>query len=151
MSRIAYLTDIFARSFFMFIVLDLLLRNLPIALLITVGFNIIYELTVRRKYWQAWKNTPKKTRRSWRQVVRDLWQRAFSRERTKGLVFVGVVLLAMSYFVRLNVYYLVVACLVFTMAAISRFAPPVKSATIPHEPSRDATSSEANCPPTATK
>ena len=151
MSRTAYLTDIFARGFFMFIVLDLLLRNLPVALLIAVGFNIVYELTVRRKYWQTWKNAPKKTHRNWRQIARDLWQRAFSRERTKGLVFAGIVLLFMSYFVRLSIYYIVVSCLVFTMAAISRFAPPVKSATIPHESSRDTASSQTNCPPTATK
>ena len=135
----------------MFVVLDLLLRNLPIALLIAVGFNIIYELTVRRKFWQAWKNAPKKPHRSWRQIARDLWHRAFSRERTKGLVFAGVVLLGMSYFVRLNVYYVVVACLVFTMAAISRFAPPTKTAIIPHESSRDTPSSQTNCPPNASK
>lgn len=151
MNRAAYLIDIVVRGFFMFVVLDLLLRNLPIALLIAVGFNIIYELIVGRKFWQAWKNAPKKPHRSWRQIARELWRRAFSRERTKGLVFAGVVLLFMSYFVRLNIYYIVLACLVFTMATISRFAPPIKSVIIPHEPSHDTTSSQTNCPPTATK
>ena len=143
--------DILVRGFFIFVVLDLLLRNLWFALFVAVGINVIYELTVGRKFWQNWKSAPKKPRRSWRQIVRDLWQRAFSRERTKGLVFAGVVLLFMSYVVRLQVYYIIIACLVFTMAAISRFAPAVKSATIPHEPSRDQDVSETNGSPPATK
>ena len=147
MKRTAYLVDIFVRGFFIFVVLDLLVRNWGWALLFAVGINVIYELTVGRKFWQAWKNEPKKPRRNWRAVLRDLWRRAFSRERTKGLVFAGVILLFMSYFVKLNVYYIVVACLVFTMAAVSRFAPPQKSATIPHESRNDTQVSQANCPP----
>lgn len=151
MSRTAYLTDIFVRGFFIFVVLELLIRNWGFALFFAVGINIIYELTVGRKFWHAWRNQPKKPRRNWRIVFRDLWQRAFARERTKGLVFAGFVLLLMSYVVRLNIYYIVVACLVFTMAAITRFAPPTKTATIPHEPAHDTHSCPTNCPPSATK
>lgn len=151
MSRTGYLMDILVRGFFIFIVLDLLLRSWWWALLIAVGINVVYELTVGRKFWQAWKQTPKKPHRNWRVVLRSLWQRAFARERTKGLVFAGIILLLMSYVVKLQVYYIVVACLVFTMAAISRFAPPTKSATIPHEPSSDTQVSPANCPPSAEK
>jgi len=149
MNRTAYLIDVFVRGFFIFVVLDLLLRNAVLALLIAVGINIVYELTVGRKFWQAWKNAPQKPHRSWRIVVRDLWRRAFSRERTKGLVFAGVILLFMSYFVRLNVYYLVVACLVFTLAAISRFAPPTKNVIMPREQTHDEKGSPTDCPPTA--
>ena len=151
MSRAGYLTDIVVRTFFIVIVLDLLLRQLWLALLLAVGINVIYELTVGRKFWQQWRKAPKKPKRNWRIVLRNLWQRAFARERTKGFVWAGIILLLMSYVVRLNVYYVVVACFVFTMAAISRFAPPTKSATIPHEPSRDQTVSPSNCPPSATK
>lgn len=150
MNRTAYLVDILARVFFIFVVLQLLLRNFVFSLFLAVGVNVIYELTVGRKFWQAWKKAPKKTHRHWRVILRDLWQRAFSRERTKGFVFAGIVLLLMSYFVRLNIYYLVIACVVFTMAAITRFAPPTKSAIIPHEPTHDQTVCETNCPPTAT-
>ncbi len=151
MSRTAYLTDIIVRGFFIFVVLELLIRQLWLALFLAVGINVIYELTVGRKYWRQWRAQPKKPRRNWRVVLRDLWRRAFARERTKGLVFAGFVLLLMSYVVRLNVYYIVVACLVFTMAAISRFAPPTKSATIPHEPAPDTHACQTNCPPPATK
>ncbi len=151
MSKIGYLSDVFARGFFMFVALELLLRNLAFSVFLAVSFNLIYELTVGRKFWQAWKNAPKKPRRNWRVVLRDLWQRAFSRERTKGLVFAGFVLLLMSYVVRLNVYYVVVACFVFIMAAVSRFAPPIKSATISHEPAHDQSVCPPSCPPTATK
>jgi len=151
MSRTTYLIDVFARGFFIFVVLQLLLRNFWFSLFLTVGINLIYELTVGRKFWQEWRNAPKKLRRNWRVVLRDLWRRAFSRERTKGLVFAGIVLLLMSYVVRLNIYYVVVACLVFTLAAISRFAPPTKSATIPYEPTHDQTSGSTNCPPSATE
>ncbi|MCM1404416.1 MAG: hypothetical protein NC133_02865 [Prevotella sp.] len=151
MSRTAYITDILARGFFIFVVLVLLLRRWWLALLLDVGINVLYELTVGRKYWRQWRNQPKKPRRSWRVILRDLWRRVFARERTKGLVFAGIVLLLMSYVVRLQVYYIVVACLVFTMAAVSRFAPPPKSATIPHEPAHDPHDCPPNCPPPATK
>lgn len=151
MQRAAYLVDILTRGFFIFIVLDLLVRSWWWALFFAVGINVIYELTVGRKFWQTWKNAPKKPHRHWRVVVRDLWQRAFSRERTKGLVFAGVVLLLMSYFVKLHIYYIVVACLVFTMAAISRFAPPSKSATMTHESRSDTQVSQTNCPPSESK
>ena len=147
MSRTGYCMDILARGFFIFVVLDLLLRQWWWALLFTVGLNLVYELTVGRKFWVALRSAPKKPRRNWRVVLRNLWQRAFSRERTKGLVLAGVVLLFMSYFVRLHVYYIVVACLVFTMAAISRFAPPSKSAIMPHESGSDTQVGQTNCPP----
>ena len=149
MNRTAYLIDILVRAFFVFIVLDLILRNWWWAGIIAVGLNVVYELTVGRKFWLNWKNAPKKPRRHWRVVVRDLWCRAFSRERTKGLVIAGVVLLFTSYLVKLNVYYIVVACLVFTMAAVSRFAPATKSDTLPHESGHDTPSRPSNCPPTA--
>ena len=148
MKRTAYLIDILARGFFIFVVLDLILRQWWWALAFAVGINVIYELTVGRKFWLEWKTAPKKPRRNWRVVLRDLWRRAFCRERTKGLVFAGVVLLLMSYVVKLHVYYIVVACLVFTLAAVSRFAPPQKSATIPHEPIHDTPGRPTNCPPT---
>ena len=150
MSRTAYLIDIFARGFFIFVVLQLLLRNFFLSLFLTVSINLIYEFTVGRKFWQKWQNAPKKPRRNWWLVLRDLWQRAFARERTKGFIFAGIVLLLMSYFVRLNVYYIVVACFVFTMAAISRFAPPTKSATISHESAHDTQSCPTDSTPTAT-
>ncbi len=150
MNKTAYLIDIFARGFFLFVALYLLLRNFLFALFLSVSINVIYELTAGRKFWHAWRNAPKKPRRSWRVILRDLWHRAFSRERTKGLVFAGIILLLMSYVVRLNVYYVVIAGLVFTLAAISRFAPPTKSVTIPHELSQDKTNCTSNCPPNAT-
>lgn len=151
MTKAGYISDILARGFFMFVALQLLLRNFVFSLFLAVSFNLIFELTVGRKFWLAWKNAPKKPRRNWRIVVRDLWQRAFARERTKGFVWAGVILLLMSYFVRLKVYYLVIACLVFTMAAITRFAPPIKSATIPHEPTHDEKGRPTSCPPVTTE
>lgn len=151
MTKAGYLGDILARGFFMFVVLQLLLRNFVFSLFLAVSFNLIFELTAGRKFWLAWKNTPKKPRRNWRVVVRDLWRRAFSRERTKGFVLAGLVLLLMSYFVRLKVYYIVIACLVFTMAAITRFAPPIKSATIPHESPHDENSRSQSRPPVTTE
>ena len=150
MTKTAYLIDVFTRGFFIFVVLQLLLRNGFLSLFLTVSINLIYEFTIGRKFWQAWKSTPQKPRRSRRQVCLDLWRRVFSRERTKGFVFAGFVLLLMSYFVRLNIYYLVVSCIVFTLAAISRFAPPTKSATISHESAHDEKVCPTNCPPTAT-
>ncbi len=150
MTKAGYLGDILARGFFIFVALQLLLRNLFFSLFLAVSLNLIFELTVGRKFWLAWKNAPKKTHRSWRIIVRNLWQKAFARERTKGFVWAGLALLFMSYVVRLKVYYLVIACLVFTMAAITRFAPPLKSATISHEQTHDAQSSPANCQSTET-
>lgn len=151
MTKAGYISDILARGFFMFVALQLLLRNFVFSLFLAVSFNLIFELTVGRKFWLAWKNAPKKQRRNWRIVVRDLWRRAFARERTKGFVLAGIVLLLMSYFVRLQIYYVVVACVVFTMAAITRFAPPLKSATIPHEPTHDENGRPSSCPPVTTE
>ncbi|MCQ2381698.1 MAG: family 43 glycosylhydrolase, partial [Clostridia bacterium] len=68
---------------------QLLLRKFFLSLFLAVGINVIYELTVGRKFWYEWKKAPKKTRRSWRKILLDLWRRAFSRERTKGFVFAG--------------------------------------------------------------
>ena len=152
MTKAGYLSDILARSFFLFVALHLLLRNFVFSLFLAVSLNLIYELTVGRKFWITWKNTPRQPRRNWRIVLRDLWHRTFSRERTKGFVWAGILLLLMSYVVRLKVYYVVVACLVFTLAAITRFAPPVKSATIPHnESAHDETVRSPSCPPTPTE
>lgn len=150
MNRTAYIFDILVRSFFIFVVLQLLLRNFLFALFLSAGINVIYELTVGRKFWHEWKNAPEKPHRNWRIIVKDLWRRAFSRERTKGFVFAGVVLLFMSYVVRLNIYYIIIACVVFTLAAISRFAPPKKSGTISHEPAHDTDIRSSSCPPTQT-
>ena len=151
MNRTAYLTNILVRGFFIFIVLDLLLRNLFWALFFAVGINVIYELTAGRKFWKTWKKSPQKARRHWRIILRDLWHRAFARERTKGLVFAGIILLLTSYVVKFQIYYIIVACLVFTLAAISRFAPPTKTDIIKHEPAQDTSVSQTNCPPSATK
>lgn len=151
MNRTAYLTNILVRGFFIFIVVDLLVRNAFWALFLALMINLIYELTAGRKFWQSWKKAPKKPRRHWRIVLRDLWRRAFARERTKGLVLAGFVLLLTSYVVKFQIYYIIVACLVFTLAAISRFAPPTKTDIIKHEPAQDTAVSSANCPPPATK
>ena len=150
MNRTAYLTNILVRGFFIFIVLFLLVRNWFWALFFAVGINVIYELTAGRKFWQTWKNTPKKPRRHWWLILRDLWRRAFARERTKGLVFAGIILLLTSYVVKFQVYYIIIACFVFTLAAISRFAPPPKTDIIKHEPGQDTRVSSTNCPPSAT-
>lgn len=147
MNKTAYVFDIFVRAFFIFVALQLLLRNFAFSLFLAVGINLIYELTVGRKFWQAWKKAPKKPHRNWRCILVDLWHRAFSRERTKGFVMAGIVLLFMSYFVRLNTYYIIVACVVFIMAAITRFAPPLKSVTIPHESSHNKSVRTPTCPP----
>ena len=150
MNRMAYLTNILVRGFFIFIVLFLLVRNWFWALFFAVGINVIYELTAGREFWQAWKKAPKRPRRHWWIVLRDLWLRAFARERTKGLVFAGIILLLTSYVVKFQVYYIIVACFVFTLAAISRFAPPPKTDIIKHEPGQDTRVSQTNCPPSAT-
>lgn len=151
MNRTAYLLNIFVRGFFIFIVVQLLFRNWGWAMFFAVAINIIYELTAGRKFWHDWRTAPKKTRRNWRVVLRDLWRRAFARERTKGLVFAGIILLLTSYVVRFHIYYIIVACLVFTLAAISRFAPPTKTDIIKHEPSQDNDVSSTTCPPSTTK
>ena len=138
--------NILVRGFFIFIALDLLVRNWFWALFLAVAINLIYELTAGRKFWRAWKNEPKKPRRHWRVVLRDLWQKVFARERTKGLVLAGFILLLTSYVVKFQIYYIVIACLVFTLAAISRFAPPTKTDIIKHEHACDTYSGQANRP-----
>lgn len=151
MGRVAYLSNILVRAFFIFVALVLVFRSWLWSFVLAVVINIIYELTAGRKFWQAWKNTPKKSRRHWKVVLRDLWRRMFARERTKGLVFVGFILLLSSYVVKFQVYYVIIACLVFTLAAISRFAPPQKNDIMKHESQRDTQSSTTNCPPPATE
>lgn len=151
MSKPAYLIDIAVRSFFVFLVCFLVLRIWWLAFLITIAINVVFELTVGKKYWRQFKSTPKKPRRKLRQVLLDLWHRIFSRERTKGFVWAGIVILLMSLVVRLNVYYICFACVVFVLAAISRFAPPVKSATIACETQPDTPSSPEDCPTPATE
>lgn len=151
MGRVAYLSNIFVRAFFIFVALVLVFRSWLWSFVLAVVINIIYELTAGRKFWQAWKNAPKKSRRHWKVVLRDLWRRMFARERTKGLVFVGFILLLSSYVVKFQVYYVIIACLVFTLAAISRFAPPQKNDIIKHESQCDPQSSTTNCPPPATE
>jgi hypothetical protein len=136
MSKFAHITDIVVRSFFMFVVLWLifsyvfngLLPVLGISVLITAIINVAFELTVGKKYWI--KNSATKPKRPLRQVARELFTRAFSRDKTKGFVWAGVVILGTSFLVPLNIYYIVFACAVFLLAAITRFAPPTKCVTI---------------------
>ena len=134
MTKSVYIVDIIVRSFFIFVVCFLLLSYFIVgvfwtgllAVLATAGINAAYEFTLGRKRWKQFKAVEKKKRRTPRQVAKDLWAKIFSREKTKGFIWVGIIIMFMSFFVRLNVYYIVFACVVFTMAAISRFAPPVK-------------------------
>ena len=51
----------------------------------------------------------------------------------------------------ITVISIVVACIVFSLAAISRFAPPTKTDIIKHESSCDPNVSPQNCPPSATQ
>jgi len=104
-----------------------------LALLTVAGINLAYEFTFGRKRWKQFKSTPKKQRRKFKQVLKDLWIKIFSRDKTKGFVWVGLIILFMRFFVRLNIYYIVFACVVFTLAAISRFAPPINRDTIKGE------------------
>jgi hypothetical protein len=136
MSKFAHIADILVRSFLLFVVLWLIfsyifrgtLAVLGVSVLITAAINIIFELTVGKKYWVKAKT--KKAKRPVKQVIKELFARAFSRQKTKGFVWAGVVILGMSFVVPLNIYYIVFACAVFVMAAITRFAPPIKCATI---------------------
>lgn len=136
MTRAAHITDIIARSFFIFVVLWLVFsyvfRSTPavlfVSILITAAINVVFELTAGKKYWK--NSVPAKPRRCVKQIAKELFVRAFSRQRTKGFVWAGIVLLSMSFIVSLNIYYIVFACAVFIFAAITRFAPPAKCATI---------------------
>jgi hypothetical protein len=136
MSKFAHIADIAVRSFLMFVVLwlifsyvfDGLFAVLCVSVLITAAVNIIFELTAGKKYWIKPKTA--KPKRPVKQVIRELFARAFSRQKTKGFVWAGIAILGMSFIVPLNVYYIVFACAVFTFAAITRFAPPLKCATM---------------------
>lgn len=143
--------DIIVRGFFLYVVGYLIMRQWWAAFLVSLTINLVYELTAGRKYWRQLKATPRQPRRKIRDVLKQWWQRAFARERTKGYVWAGIILLLMSWVVNLNIYYVVVAGSVFTLAAISRFAPPTKSATIPYEPTHDQPNRETVSPPSATK
>ena len=140
-----------ARAFFIFVAADLVVRSWGWALLISLAINLVYELTVGRKFWRAWKNQPKRPRRKLGAVLKSWWHRVFCRERTRGLVITGVVVLLMSWLVPLNIYYIVCAVVLFSLAAISRFAPPGKSAILPCESAGNPTSGAPDCPPSATK
>ena len=124
MSRYGYVMDLVARSFFVFVVAMLMVRTWWLAGLISLVINLVYELTAGRKYWRQLKNAPKKPRRRPKEILGIMWQRLRDRRRTKGLVVAGIVVLLMSWLVPMPVYYLVVAGVIFTLAAISRFAPP---------------------------
>lgn len=151
MNRVAYVMDIFVRGFFLYVVGYLIMRRWWAAFLVSFAINLVYELTAGRKYWRELRATPRPPRRKVRDVLKAWWRTAFSRERTKGYVWAGIILLLMSWVVNLNIYYVVVAGIVFTLAAISRFAPPTKSATIPYESPHDQASRETVSPPPATK
>lgn len=98
-------------------------------MLITVGINAVFELTAGKKYWHmAAKNT--KPKRKFRQAAKDFLMRAFARDKTKGFVWAGTVILIISFAVKLNAYYVISACVVFVMAALTRFAPYGKCATM---------------------
>jgi uncharacterized membrane-anchored protein YitT (DUF2179 family) len=132
MTKLAYITDIIIRSFFIFIVGFLLISYsvhnfwsaVFLSLLVAAIINIVYEMTFGKKYWRQLKQSPKKPRRSVKAVLKDFWLRAFSRNNTKGFVWAGIVILLMSFMVRLNIYYIVFACVIFAFAALTRFAPP---------------------------
>ena len=152
MTKAAYIMDILVRSFFIFVAAFLIMSYtvrglgliLLLSLLITAGINIIFEILWGKKYWRAFKSAPKRQRRTLRQVLSDLWHRIFSRDKTRGFVWTGIVILLMSLVVRLNVYYIIFACMVFTLAAISRFAPRVSRATIQGEYPSDEEPSKKN-------
>jgi hypothetical protein len=138
MTRTAHIIDIIVRSFFLFVVFWLLFsyvfRGFFAILLASVGFvaaiNFIFEITAGKKYWRKPQENEQKVKRDIKKMFREFFCRAFSRDRTKGFVWAGTIILLMSFVVRLNVYYIVFACAVFIMAAITRFAPPAVCATI---------------------
>jgi hypothetical protein len=132
----------------MFVVLWLLLSYifdglfviLGISLAVIVGVNVAVELTTGKKYWvKSAKTLP---RRSVKQVLRELFLRAFARDKTKGYVFAGIMILMMSFFVKLNAYYIIFACAVFIFAMLTRFASPTKCATISNNENSDKNGGE---------
>lgn len=65
---------------------------------------------------QTKKPTPKKT-------LGDLKAIAFNRSRTKTYIITGTVILFSSLIVRLHLYYIIIATIIFTLALTSYFSP----------------------------
>lgn len=122
--------DILIRSFFIFVACFLLFSYtvrgffsvILLSLFTTSAINIFYEVIWGKKYWRRLKAQPQKPKRPVKTVLKDLWRRAFSRDKTKGFVWAGIIILMMSFFVRLNIYYIIFACAIFIFAAMTRFA-----------------------------
>jgi hypothetical protein len=130
MTKAAHIIDIIVRSFFLFVAFWLVFSYvfkgffavLAGTVLVNVGINVIFELTAGKKYWRSFTKNAK-PRRKFMQTVKEFFVQAFAWDKTKGFVWAGAVILMMSLVVRLNAYYVICACVVFTFAALTRFAP----------------------------
>lgn len=138
MTKFARVVDIAVRSFFMFVVCWLIFSYvfrgffaiLAVSVAVTVVINVVFEFTVGRKYWRRAAPKSDRPRRKFKEVAREAFARAFARDKTKGFVWAGVIILIMSFVVKLNIYYVVFAVMVFGFAALTRFAPVRKCATM---------------------
>jgi archaellum biogenesis protein FlaJ (TadC family) len=126
MFNIAHVIDVLVRSFLLFVAVFLIISytikdfilSIIISVLIIFFINLILEVIYRKKH----KNDPKKSKEKIpiKTVLKQLFMRAFSRDKTKGYIYVGITVLIMNFFVKLNIYYITFASVVFILAGISR-------------------------------
>jgi len=63
-------------------------------------------------------------------TLRDVGSLMFSRERTKGYVITALIILFTSFIIRFNLYYIILATIVFGLALSSHFAPMHKQESL---------------------
>lgn len=74
---------------------------------------------------QTKKATPRKT-------IREIKALVFNRTRTKSYVITGLVILVSSLIVRLHLYYIIVATIIFALALSSYFSPGISGNLFEH-------------------
>jgi hypothetical protein len=118
MFKLAHFIDIVIRSFFLFIAIFVPLNyfagyvlSLIISLLTVAGVNLLLELTSKKEY---------KTIKITKHDFKVFFIKMFDRSKTKNYLFIGILLLFMSFIVKLNIYYIIFSSIVFIFAFLTR-------------------------------
>ena len=140
----ASVSNLLARSFLVFLIaylwLSFYVREILIVFFIAFGVmlavNFVFSRIMRRRrppvvkeprIFNPYDTIIKQYKRflnrgMWKRDLQNLKRLVFQRRKVKNYIFLGVIILLMSFIVRFNIFYIIFATIMFSFALISLFA-----------------------------
>jgi len=141
---VSSISNLLARSFIVFLLaylwLSFYIRNIALVFFLAFGIMlaanfaiklffqkrrppVIKEPTIFNPYSPVLKQYKKYLNRyNWKAELVALRRLVFQRRKIRNYIFLGIIILGMSFIVRFNIFYIIFATIMFSFALISTFA-----------------------------